>query len=310
MDIEKLIPEFLREFEKRSKRERNYVSNNTLRTYQINLLRFVIFLKENKINTNVKKITEEDIIKFINYLVDKKLSPASRNQIIATLKSFFKWTMKNYALDLLPVKEIKTAYQPRKEAKYFTNEDYNKFIMYLDKKGGIDQLIFRTLLQSGIRASELVSLNIEDIIFEKDKVLIKVKKGKGNKERILPFRIINENTSENNENLKLYNLLWFYIKNRKRNEIDDKETLFISNHKRRITYQGLHKRFMILMKKLDLEDKGYVVHSLRHTCAYKFLKNNINLKVLQKFLGHDDFLTTMRIYSHTSIKELEEANVF
>lgn len=310
MDIEKLIPEFLREFEKRSKRERNYVSNNTLRTYQINLLRFVIFLKENNIKTNIKRIKEKDIIKFINHLVDKQLSPATRNQIISTLKSFFKWTMKNYVLGNNPVKEIKTAYQPRKEAKHFTDEDYNKFIVYLDKECGINQIIFRTLLQTGMRASELIQLNVEDVIFEKDKMLITVKKGKGNKKRIIPFKIVNKDGKENTENLKLYNLLKHRIRNRLKDETEDKIAVFISNKRKRITYQGLNAKFKSLMKKINLQDKGYSLHTFRHTFAMRLLRKKTRLKVVQTLLGHEDPVTTIRIYDHTTIKEIEEGNAF
>lgn len=310
MDIGSLILRFIEDFNKQSKREKNYVSNNTLKTYQINLFKFIEFLRKSNIDTNIKKITEEHIITFINELVDKKLSPATRNQYISTLKSFFKWASKSYSIKKNPVKEVKTAYQTRKEAKYFTTEDYNSFISFIDKIGGINQLIFRTLLQTGMRANELISLNIDNITFEKDMFLIKVIKGKGNKERVLPFRITNEDMSENKENLKLYNLLWTYIKNRKKDDCDEKEALFISNRKERITYQGLNKKFKILMKKLNLRDKKYSLHTCRHTCAKRLLENNARLKVVQIFLGHEDPITTLRIYDHCDLKEIAEINKF
>lgn len=309
MDIERIIPKFLEEFEKRSKRERNYVSSNTLKTYKINLLRFVIFLKENNIDTNIKRITEEDIIRFINHLVDKQLSPATKNQIVATLKSFFKWIVKNYSIEN-PTKEIKSAYQPRKEAKFFTDEDYNLFVAYLDKKGGLNQVIFRTLLQTGMRASELIGLDIGDITLEKNKFFIKILKAKGGKERIIPFLIMNEDRTENKENLKLYNLLKHHIKNRTKEESKDELSLFISNRRKRITYQGLHVKFDKTMKKLNLQDKKYSLHTCRHSCAKKLLENNVRLKVVQIFLGHEDPVTTARIYDGTTLDEIMKSNKF
>src|ERR1035437_9401417 len=108
MRLEKIIPEFLQEFKDRSNRERNYVSLNTLKTYGGNLNMFLSFLKENKLDTNIKKITEDHVLRFMNTMIDRKLAPASRNQNISTLRSFFKWAKKYYKIES-PIKEIKCA---------------------------------------------------------------------------------------------------------------------------------------------------------------------------------------------------------
>ncbi|OGF56004.1 MAG: hypothetical protein A2452_11120 [Candidatus Firestonebacteria bacterium RIFOXYC2_FULL_39_67] len=309
MYIENLITKYLEEFEKRSKRDKDYVSQNTIKAYNINLQKFLIFLKENKYETNVKKIKEDCINRYINELVDKKLSPASRNQRISTLKSFFKWARKYYDIKN-PMVEIRCAYQPRKEASFISKEDCIKILTHIDKVGGINQVLFRTLLQSGMRASEIIGLDIPDITFEKDGMFIRVLKGKGNKQRILPFRTTNSDSSENRENLKLYNLLKTYIRNRKKQEVDDKNALFISTHGRRITYTGLNKKLSRLLKKVTLQHKKYSLHTFRHTRGKILMENGARIKILQKFLGHEDPVTTIRIYDHTSIEEISNANKF
>src|SRR3989339_462048 len=171
MYIENLITKYLEEFEKRSKRDKDYVSQNTIKAYNINLQKFLIFLKENKYETNVKKIKEDCINRYINELVDKKLSPASRNQRISTLKSFFKWARKYYDIKN-PMVEIRCAYQPRKEASFISKEDCIKILTHIDKVGGINQVLFRTLLQSGMRASEIIGLDIPDITFEESEFVV------------------------------------------------------------------------------------------------------------------------------------------
>lgn len=309
MYIETIIPKFIEEFEKRSKREKNYVSQNTIKTYSANLQKYLLFLKKNKYEMNIKKITEDDIIIYVNELVDKKLAPATRNQIISTLKSFFKWGKKYYQIKN-PMIDVRCAYQQRKEARYISDPDIKLILSYIDKKGGVLQVITRTLVQSGLRASELIYLNIKDIKFEKDGMAICVRKGKGNKERTLPFCIVNENGTENTENLKLYNILKSYIRKRNNSGIGEKEALFVSNYNKRITYQGLHKKFLSLMTKLKLLEKGYTLHSCRHFCAVKLLKSKARLKVIQVFLGHSDPLSTLRIYDHVSISEIAEINKF
>ena len=310
MKIDRMIPGFLADYRQESHRVRNYVSQNTLKAYENNLNDFVVFLSGTGKGTGINAITDQSLTQFLNSLVEESKSPSTRNQIISSLRSFHKWARKKYKIKTNPFLDIKSAYDQHKEAKFISDEDRQYILSAVDKKGGIDQLIFRLLFQTGLRANELVSLNNKDISFEGTGMVIKVLNGKGNKSRELPFVITNEDGTENKENLKLYNILKCHINSNKK-KYPEEEALLVSNFKSRLTYQGLNAKFKRWMKKLRLMDKGYHLHSCRHTCVRQLQKIGIGIHIIQSICGHSDPIVTQRIYgSHITLDDIAKHNRF
>ena len=310
MKLEKMIPTFLEDFEQKSKMVKNYVSLNTLKAYKLNLDMFHRYLIENNKGTSLNVINERDIVQFINNLIEQGKSPSTRNQIVSTLKSLHRFARKKYKLQNNPFIEIQSAYQKRKEAKYISDEDYEYLLAEIDKKGGIDQIIFRVLLQSGIRASELIGLNNNDVVFENGHMIIKIMNGKGNKSRELPFVVTNEDGTENKENLKLRNFLKTLINSNKK-ETPNEKALFVSNFKKRLSYQGLNAKYKRWMKKLKLAEKNYTLHSCRHTMVRRLQKKGVGLHIIQAICGHSDPTVTQRVYgTHVTVEDIAKENKF
>ena len=309
MKIESLIPSFLASYSQESRMVRNYVSRNTLRAYENNLNSFVGFLSVSGKETSINSITDQSLTQFLNGLVEESKSPSTRNQIISSLRSFHKWARKKYKIKTNPFVDIKSAYNQQKEAKYISDEDRQYILSAVDKKGGIDQIIFRLLFRAGLRASELIALNNSSIQFKTTGFTVQVLSGKGNKSREIPFNTVNEDGTENKENLKLYNILKCHISINKKKYPE--EALLVSNFKSRLTYQGLNAKFKRWMKKLRLTDKGYTLHSCRHTCVRQLQKIGIGIHIIQAICGHSDPIVTQRIYgSHVTLDDIAKQNRF
>ena len=156
-----------------------------------------------------------------------------------------------------------------------------------------DYCILTLFLNCGMRLSELVGINVSDI--KNNASVIRIV-GKGNKERIV---YLNDACRDSIER---------YMEVRPKEGLYDKNALFISRQKKRIspkTVQYLVKKYL---KDIDLGGSGYSVHKLRHTAAtlmYKY--GNVDIRVLKDILGHENLGTT-EIYTHLSNEQMENAS--
>ena len=155
-----------------------------------------------------------------------------------------------------------------------------------------DRCILTLFLNCGMRLSELVSINLADVIQNNSTLRIW---GKGNKERIVYL------------NQACLDAIGQYLAVRPKDGVKDRNALFLSNRGTRIspkTVQALVKKYL---DKIGLSGPGYSVHKLRHTAAtlmYRY--GHVDVRVLQDILGHANLGTT-EIYTHTSSTQIEEA---
>ncbi len=250
-------------------------SPKTIERYQETLIEF-----HDIIQKDTKEITRDDIHNYLVFLNEKGLQKSTIALKLAVLKSFFKFLLKHKKININPT--IGFSIKTEKKLPVFLTEDEIKTI--LEKtQSPLEKAILELLYATGMRVSELCSLNLEDINWEKR--IIKVR-GKGGKER---FVIFNESAEK---------ALLQFLKG-STNTLQDKAPLFTIKGKRITRYQV----YTIVRKYLKTEKKG--PHVLRHTFATHLLNRGADLVSVKELLGHADIKTTQK-YTHITIEHLKK----
>ena len=255
----------------------------------------------NKISLNdLRSLTSSDVYSYLFYLAENHYKTNTRITKTKNLKVFFNYlyTIKR-ELFKEPFKKIKTNKRTnQKLPNYLSLEESKKVLStYKDAtsmQGVRNNAMLHLFLNSGLRLSELVSLNISDINLKTNTFTII---GKGNKERT---GYLNESTKK---------ALIKYIEIRKKINVEskkDKNALFISSqNSSRINKRTIRKIVKKVYHINNIKDTNYSVHTLRHTCATLLYKAGTNIKTIQELLGHVQVNTT-EIYTHLYDEELEK----
>lgn len=240
----------------------------------------------------VRSISSDDILDFFNYCIDERENkPASRARKTTVLRHFFKHLKeRRFLIEKNPMDIIVSPKRKKALPKYLTLQQSQKLLDVVDGKYKIrDECILTLFLNCGLRLSELVGININDI---NDERILKVC-GKGNKEREI---YLNDACMEAIE---------AYKKVRPTEGVKDKKALFISRNHNRISNKTVQYLVYKYLNAIGLE--GYSVHKLRHTAAtLMYQEGGVDIRVLQDILGHENLGTT-QIYTHISHKQSVEA---
>ena len=266
--------------------EKKY-SENTIDSYNRDLKKFY-----NYINKDFTKVTKNDVSKFIQN-ISKQESPKSISRIISALKSFYKFLQINKYTKTNPLtlisnpKQAKNLPKVLSEEEVFTLLDINTVTDFDFRNKAMLELMY----SSGLRVSELINLNVNDIDLKNCLVRIF---GKGSKERIIP---LNDYATE---------ALKIYILDHRYNLFKHSENnyLFLNNHGEKMTRQGFFK----ILKKIAIEKNiktNFSPHTLRHSFATHLLKHGADLRSIQELLGHSDISST-QIYTYVSNERLQE----
>ncbi len=243
----------------------------------------------------IRSITTNDVFEFMNYVADERSNMSStRQRKSSSLKSFFNYlTVHEKLLTENPTENL-TPPKSKKALPHFLSLEQS--IELLNAVDGPDQerdrCMLTLFLNCGMRLSELVGINISDVLRNNNTLRIL---GKGNKERIVYL---------NQACLEAINS---YLAVRPKDGVIDRSALFLSSRKQRIspkTVQFIVKKYLA---KIGLGGPGYSVHKLRHTAAtlmYRY--GDVDIRVLQDILGHENLGTT-EIYTHTSDQQMEAA---
>ena len=243
----------------------------------------------------IRSITTLDIFEFMNFVADSRNNMSStRQRKSSSLKSFFKYLTVHEKLLMENPTENLTPPKKKKSLPHFLSLEQS--IELLNAVEGPDKerdyCILVLFLNCGMRLSELVGINISDVLHNNSTIRIL---GKGNKERIV---YLNQACLEAIES---------YLKVRPKDGVKDRNALFLSNRKTRIspkTVQFIVKKYL---DKIGLSGPGYSVHQLRHTAATLMYRHgHVDIRVLQDILGHENLGTT-EIYTHTSSTQMEDA---
>jgi integrase/recombinase XerC len=278
-------------FEKYLNDEKGF-SVHTLKSYKIDLKDFELFLEEESIN-NIENIDFFVLRGFVASLFQKDLSKATMERKIACLKSFYKFLNQKGYLSDNPARMLKFPPKEKKLFKVFNIDDVLRLLEIPDKttpSGLRDALILEILYGTGIRVSELVGINMEDI----DLVGLRIRiRGKGKKERFVPIAEMHSDMIEN------------YLKKRqgicKGYRIEGSQ-LFINKFGKRLTDRSVRRIVEKYLNEAGLPI-DFSPHSFRHSFATHLLESGADLRIIQFLLGHSSLSTTQK-YTHLNLSEL------
>ncbi len=281
--------------------ERN-ASPHTLRNYGSDLSQFLEFLsKTGKDATESPEVLSEighhEIRSFLASLHESGRKKTSIARKVASLRAFFKYLHREGITKENPARLVSTPKSPKTLPHIMTTEEMNRFLnsVRVKTRGGRvlplrNRAMLELLYASGLRASELVGLNLTDLNCGSRVVLVR---GKGKKERWVPFGAKAEEAIK--DYLAARHKLW-PSKGR------SSSAVYLNHRGERLTTRSLDR---ILKKCLQLHGAGLKAspHSLRHAFASHMLHEGADLRSIQEMLGHKSLSTTQK-YTQVSIKEL------
>jgi integrase/recombinase XerC len=233
---------------------------------------------------------------YLAFLNEKQYSKATIARKLATLRSFYKYLVKRNQLDSNPVAAVRTPKQDKKLPMFLEYEDVKKLLQTPPMNnwlGARDRAILETLYSTGIRVSELVALNMDDIDFLGEVVHVR---GKGKKERISPIG------SSALQVIQHY--MEFRNKRAQSSRNFDMKVLFVNKHGRRLSTRSVRRKMDKYLKMAGL-DPAISPHTLRHSFATHMLNNGADLRSVQELLGHQS-LSTTQVYTHLTTRKLKE----
>ncbi len=290
-------------------------SPNTIKEYNYDLAMFLKFImihfnlsssKDFKdINISklsldvIKKIELNDIHAFLAYLTTNYHSKAAtRARKVSSIRVFFNYlSQKANLIEKNPAQNLETPKIEKRMPKYLTLDDSKKLLTVTsdeERNKERDYAIITLFLNCGLRLSELVGININDISFDDAKMTVI---GKGNKERTIYL---------NKACLQAINN---YLEVRPKIGIKPASTkaLFLSERKERISKRTVQYVVDKELKRAGLDTKKYSTHKLRHTAAtLMYQYGNVDIRALQELLGHESISTT-EIYTHVANEQVRNA---
>ena len=253
---------------------------------------------------DLKKITLDDIHAYVSHLaVDNRSKATTRARKISTIRIFFKYlTQKANLLEINPAQNLETPKLEKRMPKYLSLEDSKKLLSvasHEDNRNAKRDFAITTLfLNCGMRLSELVGININDIDFDECKLTVI---GKGNKERTVYL------------NRACMKAIYDYLSSRppqnlvKKDSKNSDKALFLSEQKQRISNRTVQAIINKELKAAGLDSKNLSVHKLRHTAAtLMYQYGEVDIRALQELLGHQSISTT-EIYTHVSNDQVRNA---
>ena len=254
------------------------VSANTLQSYKRDLKQFEKYIEEN--GEDYSKLTDEGIKEYIKYMQEIGKKPSTISRGLASIRSFYQYEVKNKVVEIDPTEGIQS---PKIEKRVPSVLTSNEVALLLDQpknvnlKGTRDKAMLEFAYATGMRVTEIISLNVEDINLETGYATCR----NGKKERTVPI---------GNMSLKA---LKDYMLNARDTMIKDEneKALFVNLNGQRLTRQGFWKIIKYYKEQAHI-DKEITPHVLRHSFATHLLQNGADLKSIQTMLGHSDILST------------------
>jgi len=271
--MEKQIKLFL-EFLQNDKK----VSDNTLQSYRRDIVYYNKYVEANKIN--YAKVNTENIKGYLEYLqeIGKKSSTVSRN--LASIRSFYQFLIKIKKVKKDPTEGIQSPKIEKKAPSVLTSKEIELLLEQpkdVDLKGTRDKAMLEFAYATGMRVTEIISLNIEDVKLDEGYVVCH----SGSKQRNIPLGTMS---------LKA---LKEYIEEARPVIIKDEKVkaLFVNINGQRLTRQGFWKIVKYYKEQAHIT-KEITPHILRHSFATHLLQNGADLKAIQTMLGHSDISST------------------
>ena len=265
-------------------------SNNTIEAYQRDLLQFFEYNQK-----ELKDISQQDISDYMQYLGRKGYAPKSAARKLSALKDFFKFLYTEKEITKNPTVNIIAPRLEKPLPKFLSADDIENLINKAQEKKDAVHIRTATMLAlmyaCGLRVSELVALPEGCINFDKKQILVR---GKGSKERLLPvaesaLTKILEYLPYREKFIRGRKSIWLFPSLRAK-----------AGH---VTGDSFFKNLKDLAVACGIEPNKISPHVLRHSCATHLLHRGVDLRLVQKMLGHEDIATT-EIYTHIMPEDL------
>lgn len=268
------------------KKEKN-MSDNTLDAYRRDVHEFIVFESSRGLS-DLLETSSTEIIAFLHNLKEAGKSAATVNRKLASLRAFFNYMISINLIKSNPTNSIKSPKVERKELEYLTVEEVDRLLNTPDEstRGIRDKAILEVLYATGIRVSELIDANFEDINIRMGFITCA---GQHSKPRIVPLGRPARAALEK----YMYEERNYLIKDNK-----DEKALFVNYYGKRITRQGLWKLLKEYGVKAGIERK-LTPNIIRNSFAVHMLQNGADLKSLQELMGHEDITATQAYLSVT-----------
>ena len=268
-----------------------HMSANTIISYMRDLEQYDEWLKQKK--TDLKRAKNTVLQEYVKRLEQLGKSPATTSRFLASSKSFYAYMFVKGYIKTNPATSVKTKKVQKSYPEILTNREVELFLEQpkcVDEKGFRDHAMLELLYATGIRVSELIGLDIDDVNLPAGLVSCRSK----GKERSIPLYPGAVKALQD-----------YMVHIRKRIVANDEEkALFVNMNGERMTRQGFWKIIKYYQEKAEI-NKDITPHMLRHSFAAHLLENGADLRSIQEMLGHADISST-QIYTHIIKKQLKD----
>ena len=258
--------------------EEKKASQNTLQSYKRDLKQFKSYLEACELHYN--RVKEEDIRDYIKELQENGKKASSISRCIASIRSFYQFVLKNKKVKEDPTAHVQSPKIEKRVPSVLTAKEVELLLQQpkdVDLKGTRDKAMLEFAYATGMRVTEIISLNIEDVNLEEGYVTCK----NANKQRNIPLGKMS------------INALREYIEEARPILIksEDERALFVNINGGRLTRQGFWKIIKYYKEQAHIT-KDITPHVLRHSFATHLLQNGADIKAIQTMLGHSDISST------------------
>ncbi|MDR6122503.1 integrase/recombinase XerD [Bacillus sp. SLBN-46] len=271
------------------------LAKNTIVSYERDLKSYLHYLKNVESFLSLNDVQRIHIVHFLGFLKEQGKSSKTLARHIASVRAFHQFLLRDKATDQDPSVLIETPRLEKSLPKVLSLQEVEVLLetpKQKDHYGIRDKAMLELLYATGIRVSELISLDIENVHLTMGFVRCI---GKGNKERIIPIG----RTASDSIKLYLDTGRPQFVSKKHR-----EQALFLNHQGNRLTRQGFWKILKKLTKEAGIE-KELTPHTLRHSFATHLLENGADLRAVQEMLGHADISTT-QIYTHVTKTRLKD----
>lgn len=249
-----------------------------------------------ELNRRLLLIETDDIRTFMSLLRDNNYCKSTVARKLATLRSFYKFLVRRSYLSSNPVAPIRTPKQDKRLPKFLEVDQIEKLLANPDTStllGARDRAMLEVLYSTGMRVSELIALDVDDVDLSSNTVRVN---GKGKKRRVIPLGPGAVQTIIHFLDLR---------RNSPRSASFDPSALFINKHGQRLSTRSVRRKLDKYLLEAGL-DLSVSPHTLRHSFATHMLQRGADLRSVQEMLGHQS-LSTTQIYTHLTGQTVKEA---
>ncbi len=254
------------------------LSDNNLQSYNRDIKLYGNYLDSH--NLNAVDCTEDSIKEYFGELKNEGKADSTISRNIASLRSFYQYLYKNKVVSEDPTTHLESPKITRKPPKILSTEQVELLLNQpkcVDLKGYRDKAMLELVYATGIRVTELISLNLDDIDLDASSIKCSTR----GKDRVIPIGSLANNA-----------LSEYLTKARKSMLKDDNDNaLFVNVNGKRLTRQGFWKIIKQYKNQADI-DVDITPHTLRHSFAMHLLENGAELRAIQEMLGHSDISST------------------